>query len=221
MEDILPPYVLDEIRNRYITGVASAEYNYKYDQGDEDSLTGALGQAIATPPRIVFGPDGRMYEWTIYHYKLRGRGKNAPERRIGADGIFQIEVRDAEKNLARRKGLLFQAKKKWQGVDSKLREQAAQLADQPDKAIVVDYSPDGYRACSAVDAMRAEGNRRRLNSAQFKHLGEYLGEDFLRCRIGVIGLYYDPETETLFNPTESVTLEEGANVISTEVRRLV
>ena len=222
MEDILPLFVLNDIRDRYLAGVTSAEFGYKYSQGDEDSLTGALGQALLTPPRIVYDNEGNAFAWSIYYFKLRGRGADAPEKDIGADGIFQIEVQGVTGNIIRRKGLLFQAKKRWSGTDQRLREQAKQLSSDPHKAIVVDYSPNGYSAFLARDVVQAEGNRRKLSRRQVKRLAEVLGEDFLRCRIGVIGLYYDPEIERFYDPAERIqpVIKEDADIISTHLRRI-
>jgi hypothetical protein len=61
-------------------------------QEDEDTLTGHVGFALRTrqPKRVVVNRDGRRETWTwaMGYHKVRGRGPNATERRVGADGIF-------------------------------------------------------------------------------------------------------------------------------------
>jgi hypothetical protein len=92
--------------------------------------------------------------------KLRGRGANAPEKELGADGIFQIEVLDLDGQYIVRKGLLSQSKIGWTGRDGRLFEQARNLLRQSESAIVIDYSPHGYRAIPARDVIiaRETGN---------------------------------------------------------------
>jgi hypothetical protein len=60
------------------------------------------------------------YEVKIGYSKTRGRGKGAPERRYGTDGIFQLKVTHAANSRYFQKGLPFQAKKRWTKKDSKL-----------------------------------------------------------------------------------------------------
>ena len=47
LRDVVPELVVTTIRERFITGVADAEANFDDSAADEDSFTGALGQAIA------------------------------------------------------------------------------------------------------------------------------------------------------------------------------
>lgn len=221
MQDILSSLILSDIKNHYLARVTNAALGYKYNEGDEDSLTGALGQSLlTTTPRIVYDANGIGYLWSTYHYKIRGRGIFAPEKEFGADGIFQIEIRGIRGNLLRRKGFLFQAKKKWNGVDSKLKEQAALLSSNPHKAIVVDYSPNGYKACLAIHAAKANGDRHKLKSRQFRRLADLLGNDFLDCHIGLTDLYYDSDKEILFDPIEGPRsrFKDNAQVVSTNVQ---
>src|ERR1700689_1754658 len=110
MQDILPEAVLSALREHYYTGVKAAEIGYEYNAADEDAVTGALGQALVTHGNRIVEVDGEVFGWRATHFKVGGRGKNAPERRLGADGIFQLEVRNRFGRLIRRKGLLFQAK---------------------------------------------------------------------------------------------------------------
>ena len=47
-----------------------------------------------------------------------------------------------------------------------------------------------------------------------KPLGQLLGVDFLECRIGKIGLFFDPETERYF---EGDNMVEPRHAITTRV----
>lgn len=94
MRDILPETLIGMLRDRYLAGVADAEAKFRFGAGDEDSLTGALGQAISMAQPIQFSGNGESYVVQVFYYKLRGRGRGAPEKSYGADGIFQIEVID-------------------------------------------------------------------------------------------------------------------------------
>ena len=96
MEDILPEPVIHSIRDHYYAGITAAELGYKNNAADEDSLTGALGQSLLTPGLVQVIVNGEVFAWQAYHYKIRGRGKSAPEKDLGTDGIFQIEVFDVE-----------------------------------------------------------------------------------------------------------------------------
>jgi len=206
MYDILPEDLLTVIRDRYVAGVADAEAEFGASSEDEDTVTGALGQAISSKGPQVFYHGAQTYVWQVSYKKIRGRGAGAPEKRLGADGIFQIRVSDAAGNTIRTKGLPFQCKKGWQGADPKLGRQAGNMVTEAGDGIVIDYTPEGYTACSAAQAVQAEGNRRSVDG--MKPLGQMLGNDFLECRRGKVGLAYNPE--------------QGAfgHVISTEVTAL-
>src|ERR1700761_1425881 len=120
----LPPVVLNFIRDRYVAGVANAQAQYQNAAGDEDSLTGALGALISTPEPVHFSFGSSIdIEVQIDFRKLRGRGQNAPEKRFGPDGIFQLQISTNGAPYFR-KGLPFQAKKNWNGRNRQLANQA-------------------------------------------------------------------------------------------------
>lgn len=105
----------------------TAEANFAASSADEDSLTGALGQALAMPtPWRFLGPEGD-YEVQVMYTKLRGRGHNAPEKLYGSDGIFQIEIASADGTVLRRKGLPFQSKTNWRGRNRSVASQAEKM----------------------------------------------------------------------------------------------
>lgn len=91
MRDILPDFVVDRIRERYLSAVADAENTFDMNSADEDSLTGALGQSIALPREHIFSTQEGRYIVDIGYTKLRGRGKDAPEKNLVQMEYFKLE----------------------------------------------------------------------------------------------------------------------------------
>lgn len=214
MRDLLPDSVLQAIRDRYLAGVADAEAMFDQSSADEDSVTGALGQAIAMPRMPRFITSQGNFEVEITYRKLRGRGKGAPEKKYGADGVFQIEVKDGSGAILRKKALPFQSKKGWRGTNGKLLVQAVLMQHEIGGGLVVDYESGGYFACTAEAVVAAGGNRAKVKATgQLHSLGQILGNDFLNCTIGVKGLFFDKKKEQLLMDGGST------HVITTSVQR--
>ncbi len=222
MQHILPEAVISSIRDSYQRGVAIAEKGYIYAQEDEDVVTGALGQALLAEDQVIT-VDGSVYIWRTIYQKFRGRGKNATEKLLGADGIFQVEIRDGQQDILLRKGLLFQAKNRWQGQDKKLKSQAGALATPPEIGIVIDYSNNGFHSCSAIAAFNADGNRRKLPDNELESLSVTLGDKFLYCRAGIENVFYDPISKTLYLPPGFKPIKKLAyrHVVTTKVIQVV
>jgi len=87
------------------------------------------------PQAVVFGDGQRRYSYQVSYRKIRGRGPRAPEKQLGAGGIFQIEVTDDHGRQT--KGLPFQSKKGWSSADSNLLKQANEASPQTDEACIV------------------------------------------------------------------------------------
>lgn len=177
---VLPEAVLRVLRRHYYAGVKEAETGFQFHVADEDAVTGALGERLIEPPTWIT-VDGQEYMWRTSYHKLRGRGANAPEKRLGADGIFQLEVLGLTGRFDVRKGLLFQSKIGWQGSDSQLLGQARTLLELSRSAIVIDYAPDGYKAVAATDVVAANGNSRRVRPRAARQLAEVLGDGLVSC----------------------------------------
>lgn len=154
---------------------------------DEDSLTGALGQAMAMPGEHFFDYGGNRASVKIGYMKLRGRGPNAPEKSFGSDGIFQIEVLDHSGNSLFMKGLAFQAKNNWTYKLSQLADQAALMEQHTPGGIVIDFRASGYGACLASIAKEAQGRR----PVDMRDLGDLLATDFLNCTLGTPNLWFN------------------------------
>jgi hypothetical protein len=204
LRDLVPPAVIDSIRDRLIVGVADAEAHFEYSEADEDALTGALGQSISRNGSVTIHIGDEAYTVRTYYRKVRGRGRGAPEKPTGADGIFQIEVSKADGKQVWTKGLPFQSKKDWSGQDSRLAGQAGDIIATAGQGLVIDYSANGYKACPASTVVQHHGRAAAVSeSGQLRPLGQVLGNDFLNCTIGVEGLSYDPQSE-LFRADEDV-----------------
>ena len=162
MRDLLPQQLMDVLRDRYIAGVATAEAHFADSSADEDSVTGALGQALAMREPLVFSDQSGDFSVQISYRKVRGRGLNAPERLYGSDGIFQIAVITDEGVIVRLKGLPFQSKINWRGRSSSVASQSADIEASTGEGIVVDYTTTGYRACPTGLAVESRGNRREV-----------------------------------------------------------
>lgn len=115
------------LADHYRVSIAAAVRGYADSAADEDAVTGALGQALRGEGTIRL--DGKVVRWTTRYRKLRGRGRGAPEKMLGADGIFEVELEDDE-GVRSRKSLPFQAKNNSPSYgDSHLRRQAKGLRE--------------------------------------------------------------------------------------------
>jgi hypothetical protein len=80
--------------------VAEVEERFLSAAEDEDTFTGQLGALFGAGERKV-EIDGQSRYWKIEYTKFRGRGKDATEAKIGADGIFEIRVSGVEEEVKR------------------------------------------------------------------------------------------------------------------------
>ncbi|HXQ69568.1 MAG TPA: hypothetical protein VN844_03745, partial [Pyrinomonadaceae bacterium] len=65
MRDLLPEHLMDFLRDRYIAGVAIAEAHFADSSADEDSVTGALGQALAMREPLIFSDESGAFSVQI------------------------------------------------------------------------------------------------------------------------------------------------------------
>jgi hypothetical protein len=89
------------------------------------------------------------------------------------------------------------------------------MVDTAGQGLIVEYTQSGYKALPAADVIEHRGRRRALRSAE-QSLGQILGNEFLECRAGVEGLYYNPETEEF--ETE-IPARPPEHVITTTVKK--
>ena len=165
---------------------------------EEDSLTGDFGATLRTGFNELFDQrTGRPWIWRVTYRKLRGRGPEATEKLVGADGILQIVVSYERRVFI--KGILFQAKNAWVS-DRTLRRECSQLRPWGDAAVVFDYRPDGYSVYTVEQVLLSRGIHSRAGEP--KTMPSFLADSFVACKEGALGLYYRPSTRQLFWPSE-------------------
>jgi hypothetical protein len=191
LSSLLPVEFIKLIRDRIKAGVADAEAKFRLNEEDEDSITGALGQSISTDAPLVLGTPSSAFSFEIESIKLRGRGLDAPEKKLGADAIFQIRIlRDGK--IVFSKGLPFQAKKGGGFRNAVVKKQAKDLYASTETGIVVRYANRDYTAADVRDILpNADGSSKLIKTQK---LSTILGDTFLDCGVGRIGLLYTPES---------------------------
>jgi hypothetical protein len=174
------------LSDHFRSGVAAAVRGYADGSADEDAVTGALGQALRAQGELAMS-DGRIVWWATRYRKLRGRGRIAPEKHLGADGLFEVEMEDEERDRSR-KSLPFQARNAAVGYgDSLLRGQAKRLSAFPGGGVVINYRPEGYVAIDA--SLVAEGEATRNSEVP---LADALAGDFIGGRRGSSAYLFEP-----------------------------
>jgi hypothetical protein len=174
------------LSDQYRVGVAAALRGHAEAGDDGEAITAALGRALTGQGEVALVGGGTV-RWATRYRRLRGRGRGAPDRNLGAEGLFEIEMEDEEKDRSR-KTLPFQA---WTGTpgygEALVRGQAKRLNALPGGGVVVSYRATGY---AAVDAgVVAEGYAGRGDEVD---LADVLAQDFLECRRGSTLYLFEP-----------------------------
>lgn len=204
----LPAVVRVQIEEQFRAAAKRAPEHFADNKNDEDSISGAFGAVLKDT--VKGAADG--FTWKTAAKKLRGRGDGAGEKRYGADLAIEIQVESDGK--PRRKTLLVQAKKNWDGKDGKLAEQASKICGLPGDGAVFDYRPGEYRAVRASVAAKAEGNARFVPVEEFRSAGDLLA-DFVACRIGSTRIFYVVDDDQLI-----VADDDGVRVVEFAVAHL-
>lgn len=191
----IPEEVKLRIRNHLSTQYAKALDGYYSANEDEDTLTGDLFSSLRIKNQEVTVQDDQIsgvYKWSINYTKLRGRGADATEKLIGADGIVELELDWGYKKES--KSILFQAKHNW-STDTKLIEQCTLLSTWREAAFVLNYAPDKYEAFDLDFIFENRGKKPSKYAS--KTITDYLGAEFLNCVVGDSELMYDPRKRIL------------------------
>jgi hypothetical protein len=191
----IPAEVAQSIREHIGAALDRCQEGFWSGNEDEDTLTGHLGFALKTGVHTVNVAEGEIrgpWKWSIDYSKFRGRGRNAPEKHIGADGI--VELRLSRGLRMEVKSLLFQAKTDWQ-TSQELVSQAMLLSTWREAAIVVNYTPSGLYAYPIDSVLESRGVRSKARGGT--SLNEALGDYFLQCKIGDTNLAYDARRRRL------------------------
>lgn len=193
----IPQEVIKAISEHIKNAVPRAEEGYWSANEDEDVLTGHLGACLKIgnqKVQVVEKQSERLGNWTwsLDYYKFRGRGKNATENILGADGLFELKLQLGYRTET--KSLLFQAKKDWDS-DQSLVSQCIKLSTWREAAFVLNYTPNSFEAFSIDEVLRSRGTRSQISVSN--QLRDFLAGDFLECLVGDTDLSYNPKARKL------------------------
>jgi len=188
-------YIPDEVKEK-IREHLSARYPYALEgfqsaSEEEDALTGDFGSSLRTNNQKVFVKNNQQelpgeWTWGITYKKLRGRGPDSSEKRVGADGVFELMVRNGIR--VETKSMLFQSKIYWQN-DPNLFKQAIKLSTWREAAFLLNFTPSAIEAIDLDNTIMSRGKRQ--DETKSTNIDQFIGNDFLNCRVGDADLYYD------------------------------
>jgi hypothetical protein len=221
VQDVIPERVFRAIQKHLRERTALAERGWPAGEDDEDTLTGDFGGALRTGGWKQVQQNRVRWEWRVNYKKIGSKA----EKRIGADGIFQIEVQPSDgSSLVFYKSILFQAKKYEGSSRGSLIDQVELMEEiAPGGSAVFEFGPEGYRgAVGRVILEERERNQRRIPHPD-ESLGSFLADRFLPCGAGLRNMYYDFKRKVIFVPSleggvfKQVSLRHSVEV---KVRRM-
>lgn len=167
--NIIPSNIQKELAEYIKNRCPRAENGWNYSNQDEDTITGDfLGNLRSDGWRYADN-----FRYNFYYNKIRGRGKNALEKRTGADGMVTIEL--DENGIKTYKSFAFQAKKVGNRTNPSQIEKMKIFF--PKGNVVFRYGPEGYYL-------------ENYDGSEMK-ICEYIYNVFLKCKHGIVGLRYD------------------------------
>ncbi len=185
----IPDKVRASIAEHFDTAVTKAVDGFWSGNEDEDTLTGALGACLRCGTKTVTALASNnelpgKWKWSIDYTKFRGRGTNATEKSLGADGIFELTLSHGYRHD--RKSVLFQSKTDWT-TDADILKQSLLLSTWREAAFVLNYTEDAYDTYSIDEVVKTRGKKPDKGLPLQKTLSDY----FLECKIGDTELAYD------------------------------
>lgn len=202
-------YIPSEVKSKIAEHV-DARYKHALDgyysaNEDEDTLTGDLGASLRIKNQKVKVIDNEIngtWSWGISYSKFRGRGQNATEKMIGADGIIELEIKIG--NRIERKSALFQSKKNLI-KDPQLLKQAVLLTTWREAAFVLNFEPESYEVYNLDSIIKSQG--KKPNHKSIKNIADFFKDDFMECFVGDTSLGYDARKRILkWKTTEGITV---------------
>jgi hypothetical protein len=187
---LVPQGVIKRIKAHFDESIDEAVKRHRFNKAKEDGLTGGLVQAMAMPEHLVSVVKGSQFSFAVEVYTILGNGPGTPEKRTGADGIFQIIVRHDGKEIFS-KGLPFQSKRDDQYSKKSVESQAQTMFETSGSGIVLRFSDKEYDAEDVRHEMNDDDEQELPTEPGFHPLGTVLGDWFLQCQIGVLGLTFD------------------------------
>jgi hypothetical protein len=177
----IPDFISNQLRDHLLSECPFAQAGWEFANQDEDTLTGDFFGRLRTNWQT-----SEDYEWRFHYNKVRGRGKSALEKKIGADGIITLHYRNPKTLDDYYKSLIFQAKKENSPINNLQWSKMKRFF--PNGNMVVVYGSNGYYSY-------VENTNNRTD------LCLLIANNFLNCTIGIEGLYYDHDSNKFIRPT--------------------
>ncbi|MGL2965897.1 hypothetical protein [Flavobacterium sp. XGLA_31] len=190
----IPEEVKKSIREHLEASINRAVKGFSSAYEDEDVMTGHLFGLMKIDEQNVEVQDseiGGIWKWSIDYKKFGGRGKNSTEKKLGADGIFELNL--TRNGRTESKSLLFQSKLEWKGKDSDLYKQCVKLLTWLGASTVINYTESEFETYKVEDIFSKHGEK----PTSKENLKDTLCLDFLNCHIGDADLFYDAFSKKL------------------------
>lgn len=233
IQEAIPDAIRREIAQKLRNGAKEAEKGWPSAPTSEDVLTGDMGRSLRTEWGDLIEDSGYFWRWRIKYRKFgAGNQHSSEEKALGADGIFQVEVKrfkigvqpsssqtvsleNVEEEYEFKKGMLFQSKRHDASDGDKLLEEVGKIERlTPGDGAYVEYGPQIYRAALAKKLLEANGSVANVSNDEFFRLGEFLADRFMECLVGVEGMYVDLDS----NPQVLYFPEDNADVRKLGIR---
>lgn len=187
----IPEEVKTKIKKHLSQRYKLAVDGYFSASEDEDTLTGDLGATFRIKGQKVFVENSQIefpgeWTWSMDYHKFRGRGANATENALGADGLFELTLKIG--NRIEKKSILFQSKINWTN-DPNLVKQVIKLTTWREAAFVLNFTPTEFEAIDLDSIISSRGKNGK--NIGIIPLDKFIGENFLDCIVGDVDLRYD------------------------------
>ncbi len=193
----IPEEVKQDIQRHLSEKYPIALEGFRSANEDEDTLTGDLGATLRIKNQKVFIKSSQDempgdWTWSIDYHKFRGRGPGATEKKLGADGVFELSLKVGSR--VEKKSLLFQSKINWTN-DPNLLNETIKLTTWREAAFILNFTPSEFEAIDIDSIIASRGKRN--DSIGFTRLDKFIGTNFLDCIVGDVDLKYDAVSRKL------------------------
>lgn len=199
-ESSIPKSLFDDIVAHILSKCRRwRQRSWDSSKADEDALSGDFWGKF--DKQEVNSTSYSGWDWDMSYSKLGGRGKNALEKRSGADGIFEINVWDDFGKLIFQKSFLFQAKMRSSFSPSTTSSQAKRMERiAKNGSVIIVYGKDGFSAIQAHDYLNNLGSKSYATS----DVCDYIVEQFFKCRHGKKDLSYDSDKKEIVTDSGAI-----------------
>lgn len=191
--DVIPHPLFDAIE-RHISSNCSGwtARSWNSARAEEDTLTGDFLGRFEKPSTISDAyPD---WQWDMTYKKIRGRGPKAPESVTGADGIFDVTVKDSSGKTLFQKAFLFQAKMaKSFSPATTLPQAMAMEKISKDCSVVVVFEEHAYKVIRSKDYI----DNHQDKSYSTMDFCDFIVNDFFKCKHGTRDMSFNIDSENL------------------------